>query len=148
MAIILHCCASRWKYSDLSLNNSAQINRFWPKHCWFSILAHNFNPNYSQNAKFGSVRPIKLFLLIITCSKFAPKSTHQIALFQFQKYKIFQLLRGAHPPSDTPLCTTQNHSPPMSKTDLHPWLKCICNLGIWAGKDFVALGNNLDFLEE
>ena len=24
------------------------------------ILAHNFNQNYSQNAKFGSVRPIEL----------------------------------------------------------------------------------------
>ena len=111
MAIILHCCASRWKYSDLSLNNSAQINRFFPKHCWFSILAHNFNQNYSQNANFFVSQAYRtvFFLLIITCCKFAPKSTHhQIARFLFQKYKIFQLLRGAHPPSDIPLCTTQN----------------------------------------
>ena len=116
----------------LTYLQTIQPNRFWPKHCWFSILAHNFNQNYSQNAKFGSVRPIEpLFLLIITCCKFALKSTHQIARFQFQKCKIFQLLRGAHPSSDTPLCTTQNHSPPMSKTDLHPWLKCTCNLGSW-----------------
>ena len=130
MAIILHCCASRWKYSDLSLNNSAQINRFWPKHCWFSILAHNFNQNYSQNAKFGSVRPIELvFLLIITCCKFTPKSTPQIAQVQFQKYKIFQLLRGA--PLRHPCAQHRITPPPMAKTDLHPWLKCTCNFWSW-----------------
>ena len=37
--------------------------------------------------------------------KFAPKSIHQIARFQLQKYKIVQLLRWAYPPaSDTSLC--------------------------------------------
>ena len=58
------------------------------------------------------------YFLLIACSKFVLKSIHQIAWLQFQKYKIFQLLRGVHPPSDTPLCAqvgiwhcgaTQNH---------------------------------------
>ena len=43
-------------------------------------------------------------------------------------YKIFQLLRKAHPPSDTPMCTQTHNwcwkatksSPKMSKTDLRP----------------------------
>ena len=44
-----------------------------------------------------------VFFLLTACSKLVPKSIYQIARFQFQEYKIFQLLRGAHPPSDTPL---------------------------------------------
>ena len=39
----------------------------------------------------------KNFFLRIACSKFVPKSIHQIARFHFQKYKIFQLLRGTPP---------------------------------------------------
>ena len=65
--------------------------------------------------------------LFIACSKFAPKSIHQIARFQLRKYQIFQLLRRAHHSSDTP-CSSKcaidadgplNH-PPMSKMDLRP----------------------------
>ena len=66
--------------------------------------------------------------LLIACSKFAPKNIHQIAWFQVQKFKIFQLLRGYIPPQ-TPHCTQARNwcwratksYPPMSKTDLRPW---------------------------
>ena len=65
-----------------------------------------------------------LFFLLIAWSKFA--LIFHIARFQFQKYKIFQLLRG-HIPSDTPcVCkhaigadAPPNH-PPMLKTDVQP----------------------------
>ena len=43
-------------------------------------------------------------LICLELIKMLPKSIHQIAPFSFQNSKIFQLLRGAHPPSDTPLC--------------------------------------------
>ena len=45
-------------------------------------------------------------IFLIPCCKFAPKSIHQIALFQFQKYKISKLLRGHIP--QTPLCTSKS----------------------------------------
>ena len=132
MAIILHCCASRWKYSDLSLNNSAQTNRFWPKHCWFSILAHNFNQNYSQNAKFGSVRPTELvFYSSSPAVNLLPKVLIKLHDSSFKNRKFSSFWGGHIPPLRHPLCTTQNHSPPMSKTDLHPWLKCTCNFWSW-----------------
>ena len=60
-------------------------------------------------------------LICLELIKMLPKSIHQIALFSFQNSKIFQLLRGAHPPSDTPLCAqarnwrwraTQSSPPP------------------------------------
>ena len=51
------------------------------------ILA-KLNQNFSQNTKFGSVRS-NFFFLLISCFKFVPKSIHQIARFQFQKYKVF-----------------------------------------------------------
>ena len=66
-----------------------------------------------------------------------PKSIHQIAPFSFQNSKIFQLLSGPHPPSDTLLCVQARNwrwratrsSPPMFKTDLRPWcwqsLQCL-----------------------
>ena len=38
---------------------------------------------YHEMHKFGSVRSIELLFLLIACSKFAPKSIHQIARFQF-----------------------------------------------------------------
>ena len=37
---------------------------------------------------------IYFFFLLTACFKFVSKSIHQIAQFQFQKYKISQLLRG------------------------------------------------------
>ena len=43
-------------------------------------------------------------LICLELIKMLPKSIHQIAPFSFQNSKIFQLLRGAHPPSVTPLC--------------------------------------------
>ena len=42
------------------------------------------------------------FFLPIACSKFAPKSIHQIVRFQLQKYTIFQLLKGHIPPRTSP----------------------------------------------
>ena len=71
---------------------------------------------------FGQSGPKNHVFLPISCSKFAPKSIHQIAWFQLQKYKIFQLLREAHPPSGTSLCVLTRHQiiPPMSKMDLRP----------------------------
>ena len=52
---------------------------------------------------FGESGLKNCVVLPFACSKFAPKSIHQIARFQLQKYEIFQLLRGAHPPQ-TPPC--------------------------------------------
>ena len=43
-------------------------------------------------------------LICLELIKMLPKSIHQIAPFSFQNSRIFQLLSGAHPPSDTPLC--------------------------------------------
>ena len=94
------------------------------------ILA-KFYQNFSQNTKFWSARPKELFFLLIACSEFAHKSIHQIAWFQLQKYKIFQLLRGAHPSQTPPpppckqahnwhWCATKSY-PKMLKTDLCPW---------------------------
>ena len=87
----------------------AQINRFWPKNGWFSILA-KFNQNFYQNAKFGSVRPIELLLLLLFffltphhllefyTQKYSPNCTILVS----KKYKIFQLLRGATSPLKHP----------------------------------------------
>ena len=131
VAIILHCCASRWKYSDLSLNNSAQINRFWPKRCWFSIFAHNFNQNYSQNAKFGSVRPIELvFYSSSPALNLLPKALIKLHDSRFKNTK-FSSFWGGTSPLRHPLVHNTKSLPPMSKTDLHPWLKCTCNFGSW-----------------
>ena len=77
-----------------SYKYSVKINRFCSKNGWsLMIVAIFFYPTFSQNSKF----------FVIVCSKFVPKSIHQIARFQFQKYKIFQLLRGHIPPRHT-LC--------------------------------------------
>ena len=116
MAIILHCCASRWKYSDLSLNNSAQISRFWPKHCWFSILAHNFNQNYSQNAKFGSVRPIELvFYSTSPAVNLLLKVLIKLQDCSFKNTK-FSSFWGGHIPLQTPPCAQHKITP-------HPHVK-------------------------
>ena len=45
---------------------------------------------------------IEIWRIIMTW--ILPRSIHQIARIQYKNSKIFQLLRGAHPPSDTPLC--------------------------------------------
>ena len=112
-----------YKYSD-------KINRFCSINGWFLIILANFIKNFSQNAKFWSVRPKELCFWPIACSNFAPKSIHQIAWFQLEKCKIFQLLRGAHPPSDTPLARiwcwhATKSATSMSKMDLRP---CNCHL--------------------
>ena len=69
------------------------------------------------------------FFLLIACSKFEPKSIHQIPRFQLQKYKILQLLRG-HIPLRPPPCARKRAVllmhyqiiPKMSKMGLHPCL--------------------------
>ena len=67
--------------------------------------------------------------LLIACSKFAPKSIHQIAQFQLQKYKMFPFLRGQIPLRHPTVRTFKhavgadappNHPRTMLKTDLHP----------------------------
>ena len=103
-----------YKYSD-------RINRYCSKNGWFLMILAKFIKNFSQNAKFWSVRAKELCFLPIACSKFASKSIHQIEWFQLQTYKIFQLLRGAHPPLDTPLWRATKSSLPMLKMDLCPW---------------------------
>ena len=52
----------------------------------------------------GQSGPTVSNFLLTVCSKLAPKSIYQIARLQFQKYKIFQLLRGPHLLSDNLLC--------------------------------------------
>ena len=98
---------------------SAQINRFCSKNGRFLMILAKFYQKFLQKCKIWISQAQRIFLHI-ACSKFALKSIHQIARFQFQKYKIFQLLRGAHPPSDTPWCATKS-SPPILKMDLCPW---------------------------
>ena len=53
------------------------------------------------------VKSIELLLLLIACCKFAAKRIHQIAQFQFKKYKIFPASEGGtcplrHPPPIRP----------------------------------------------
>ena len=113
----------------------------------------------------GQSGPYNCFVfLLITSFKFAPKSIHQMARIQFQKYKIFQLLRGA---PDTPLCVEASYiwhcdAPPPQQIKkkvakrwiLGCWLGGTCNFEV--GEEFeegfcrqrLALGNNSDFLEE
>ena len=62
----------------------------------------------------GQSGPNNCDLLLIACSKFVPKSFHQIALLQFQKYKIFQLSRNCR-------WRATKSSPQMSKIDLRLW---------------------------
>ena len=50
----------------------------------------------------GQLGPKNCVIVLIACSNFAPKSIHQIAQFQFQKFKIFQFLRGTIPPQTPP----------------------------------------------
>ena len=67
--------------------------------------------------------------LLIACSKFAPKSIHQIERLK-KKYIFFQLPRGYTPPRTRPCMhkhsvgtdAPRNHSP-MSKTDQRTWQK-------------------------
>ena len=106
-----------------------KINRFGSKNGWFLMILTKFYQNFFQNAKFLSVRPPKTDLfcscfvlfcfLLNACSKFAPESIHPIPRFQFQKYKIFQLLwrwRATKSP------------PTMSKMELRP---CVLHVEIW-----------------
>ena len=87
-----------------------------------------------------------VFVLLITCFKFVPKSIHQIAQFQFQKYINF-LAGGGGAPSDIPLCVevniwhlcspqTKHHQTMSKKTDLGSWLGGTCNFEV-GRKDFV-----------
>ena len=115
-----------------------------------------FLKTFSQNTKFWSVRPKELFffffLVLIACSKVAPKSIHQIAWFQLLKYKIFHLLRGAHPPQ-TPPCSCKyairadappNHTPkyqrwiyaPDQKTGVNSFDDLTSNVNIITGPFF------------
>ena len=66
-----------------------------------------------------------VFLLIACSNSYSPN-----ARFQFQKYKIFQLLQTPPPvlASAQFADASLNHSPPMSKTDLHQWGNS-CGLG-------------------
>ena len=79
------------------------------------------------------------FFLLITSFKFAPKSIYQMARFQFQKYKIFQLLRGGGTSPQTPPVCWSEHlalwcSPPPTKIDLGSWLGGTCNFEV--GEEF------------
>ena len=93
-----------------------------------SKILSKISPEMPHFAQSG---PKNFVFLRIACSKFAPKSIHQIAWFQFQKYKNFQLLRGYIPPQTPPMRTSvqlaltrhQIIHPPMSKTDLCPCLQ-------------------------
>ena len=67
------------------------------------ILAKFLTKISPKMQNLGQSDPYNFFLLV-ACSKFALKSIHQIARFQFQKYKIFQLLRGSLPPQTPPSC--------------------------------------------
>ena len=105
---------------------------------------------------------IELLCLLISCSKFARKNIHQIAQFQFQKYKIVQLLRGAHPPQTPPslyiqasmwLCDAPPNHFLKNFKDLYLSLGGACNFEV--GEGFgrrrtygIVPGNNSDFLEE
>ena len=51
----------------------------------------------------GQSGPTNCVFSPIACSKFEPKCIYQIAWFQFQKYKILQLLRGHIPPQTPPV---------------------------------------------
>ena len=85
---------------------------------------------------FGQSGPKNCIFLFIVCSKFVPKSIHQIVRFQLQKYKIFQLLRGDVPPSDNPLCP-QAHQitlQKISKIYLRPWPNLSYWFNIWTKK--------------
>ena len=57
-------------------------------------------------------------IFLIACSKFAPKSIHQIARFQFQKYKISQLLRGHIPQYPCRACALDAPGSPSGRC---PW---------------------------
>ena len=125
-----------------------------------------FNQNFSQNAKFRSIRSTELLFLLIACSKFEPKSIHQIAWFQFQKYKIFQLLRGHIPSQTLPPHTSKQAIGSVTPHQIikkknvkdrsaYPWLGGACNFEV--GEEFgegfgrlrrIVLGNYSDFLEE
>ena len=77
----------QYKYSD-------KINRSCSKYDWFLMILAKFYQKISPKMQnFGLSGPNCVFLPI-TYSKFAPKSIHQIARFQLQKCKIFQLLRA------------------------------------------------------
>ena len=75
----------------------------------------------------GQSGPKNCDLLLSACSKFAPKSIHQIVQYQFQKYKIFQLLRG-HIPPQTPPCARKH----AIATDVPPGHQQICQRQIYA----------------
>ena len=67
-----------------------------------------------------------VLILLIASSKFVPKSIHQIARFQLQKYKLYQLLTGGTSPQTPPFARkhvigADQITPPMLKTDLRPW---------------------------
>ena len=69
--------------------------------CFFMILA-KFYQKFLPKYKLLVSQAQRSVLLLIACYKFLPKSMQQIAWFQLQKFKIFQLLRGhiplRHPP--------------------------------------------------
>ena len=53
----------------------------------------------------GQSCPNNCVVLLIICSKFAPKDNHQIARFHSQRYNIFQLL-GTSPLRHPLVCTS------------------------------------------
>ena len=130
-----------WKVTNILTylyKYSVKINRFCSKNDWFLMILAIFYQKFLPKYTFWSVRPKELCsFLLIACSKFTPKSIHQIAWFQLQKYRISQLLRGHIPPH--PLCTqvynlrwctTKSSPPQMTKMDLHPWWPMECCGGL------------------
>ena len=69
--------------------NLAQINKFCSRNGWFLRILAKFYQKFLLKCKIwvSQAQRIVLFLLI-ACSKFPPKSIHQIARFQFQKDKF------------------------------------------------------------
>ena len=88
--------------------------------------------------------------MCIACFEFEPKSIHQIARFQFHKYKNFQLLRGAHPPSGRAIGNNMppNHPKKLSKTNLSPWHICDPYFTIWPFNERFKTIITLKFMRE
>ena len=81
------------------------FNKFCSENGWVLIILTKFYLKIFPKCKiFCQSGPKNCFFLLIACSKFAPKSIHQIAWFQFWKYKFFSLW-GEHIPLRHPLCT-------------------------------------------
>ena len=115
--IVPQCCEKLTIFWLIFTNIQTKATDFALKMAVFLMILAEFYQKFLPKDKIlvNNLGPKNCVFLLIACSKFAPKSIHQIARFQLQKCKIFQLLRGhPHAHSSVP----PNHPPTMSKMNL------------------------------